>query len=371
MIDAMIASALKKLSNTHVHFRQRVNVEEQRAQKYDRFLRGRQIAHMIDEHFCASGANEPVQGLSDLFNIRLHNDDVQDFDTRWDQALLSANEIPTEMVLEGLYKPKLQDSVQLQTVLTLYDQETPRNNEQTIYSRLKTSVRLHVDQVKITRNFRVRNEVVERGAVTWSQKRKPTLRGKWENVFIGTQMDNFQKETHVVSVMNWLRETVAEARDQKDNRPLPHQIRRSRLTAREKILSKESGNKHESFSDKRSKIPCRYRNCNNPSCGFWHPPVCQNYKSKTGCTCCNNFSDMLRLMGSQQKVEAKLWERFSCHVEGVYTIGLCISRILSEKIYSSERRTGTKSHRQVLQRHVAPKQNSGEEGSITRHCPKV
>ena len=44
---------------------------------------------------------EAVQGLPDLCKIRLHNDDVQDFATRWDQALLSASEIPTEMILEG------------------------------------------------------------------------------------------------------------------------------------------------------------------------------------------------------------------------------------------------------------------------------
>ena len=50
-----------------------------------------------------------------MFNIRLQNDDVQDFDTRWDQALLSASEIPTEMILEGLYNSKLQHSVQRRT----------------------------------------------------------------------------------------------------------------------------------------------------------------------------------------------------------------------------------------------------------------
>ena len=51
MLDAMIASALKKLLNTHVHFRKRVSVEEQRPQNYDQFFRRRQIACMIDEHF--------------------------------------------------------------------------------------------------------------------------------------------------------------------------------------------------------------------------------------------------------------------------------------------------------------------------------
>ena len=54
---------------------------------------------------------------------------------------------PTEMVLEGLNNSKLQDSVQLHTVLALFDQETVRNNGQPNYSRLKTALRLHIDQV--------------------------------------------------------------------------------------------------------------------------------------------------------------------------------------------------------------------------------
>ena len=107
---------MKKLLDKHAHFQKRVSVEELRAQKDDRFLRGRQIAHMICEHFRSTAAYEAVQGLSDLSKIRLQNDDVQDFDTRWDQALLAASDIPTAMVLEGFHKSKLQDSAQLQTI---------------------------------------------------------------------------------------------------------------------------------------------------------------------------------------------------------------------------------------------------------------
>ena len=76
------------------------------------------------------------------------------------------------MVLEGFCRSKLQDSVQLQTVLTLYDQENIRNQEQPSYSRLTKSVRRHIDQTMRTRNFRARDEIVERGAVTMSQKGK-------------------------------------------------------------------------------------------------------------------------------------------------------------------------------------------------------
>ena len=107
-----------------------------------------------------------------MFTFSLQNDDVQDFDVRWDQALLAATDMLADVILEGSSKSKLQDSVQLQTVLALYDQETVRNNGETSYLRLKTSVKLQIGQMMRSRNFRVRNEVVERGAVTKSQQGK-------------------------------------------------------------------------------------------------------------------------------------------------------------------------------------------------------
>ena len=64
---------------------------------------------------------KPYRVLPDLFFLHSRNDDVQEFDARWDQTLLAASEIPTENVLEGLYKLKKQDSVQLQTALAMYE----------------------------------------------------------------------------------------------------------------------------------------------------------------------------------------------------------------------------------------------------------
>ena len=55
---------------------------------------------MIYEYFRATVAYESVQGLADT--KRLQNDDVEDFDEVWDQALSSTNEPLTDTVLEGL-----------------------------------------------------------------------------------------------------------------------------------------------------------------------------------------------------------------------------------------------------------------------------
>ena len=52
------------------------------------FPRGRQIAYMIYDHFQAIGAHDAALHLSDLFNVSLQGDAIQDFVTRWDQALL-------------------------------------------------------------------------------------------------------------------------------------------------------------------------------------------------------------------------------------------------------------------------------------------
>ena len=46
----------------------------------------------------------PFLHYADLFTITLRNDDVQEFDTRWDEILLSMTMIPPDDVLESLYK---------------------------------------------------------------------------------------------------------------------------------------------------------------------------------------------------------------------------------------------------------------------------
>ena len=79
VLDARIASALNKIIHNS-HFKRRISVEEQKAQKQDRFPRGRQIAYLIYECFRVTGANDSVENYADLFTICLRNDDIQEFD---------------------------------------------------------------------------------------------------------------------------------------------------------------------------------------------------------------------------------------------------------------------------------------------------
>ena len=108
VLDARIASALNRIIH-YSHFKRRISLEEQKAQKEDRFLRGRQIAYLIYQYFRVTGANDCVENYADLFIIDLRNDDTQEFDSTWNGVLLSMTKIPPDDILEGLYKLRIRD----------------------------------------------------------------------------------------------------------------------------------------------------------------------------------------------------------------------------------------------------------------------
>ena len=83
-----------------------------------------------------------------------------------------------ENVLEVLYRNRLQGSEQLQTIFAMYNQELSRDRVTPSYQKLMRMVRRHVDQSTMTRNFKARNERIEKGALVKSQKGRKRQRGK-------------------------------------------------------------------------------------------------------------------------------------------------------------------------------------------------
>ena len=150
-LDAKIASALNRIIQNS-QFKKKVSLEEQKAQKEERFLRGRQIAFTIHEYFRVTGANDSVENYADLFTNVLGNDDIQEFDSKWDGILLSVSKIPSDDILEGLYKLRIRESEKLKTVLELYIMEIHQKKAGPDYHRLQTMVKRSIEQ-----NFRKKN----------------------------------------------------------------------------------------------------------------------------------------------------------------------------------------------------------------------
>ena len=73
----------------------------------------------------------------DLFTVVLRNDDIQEFDSKWDEILLSMSKVPSDDILESLYKLRKRESDQLKTVLKLYDMEIHQKISVPNYQKLK------------------------------------------------------------------------------------------------------------------------------------------------------------------------------------------------------------------------------------------
>ena len=80
--------------------------------------------------------------------------------------------IPSDDILEGLYKLRIRESEKLKTVLELYDLEISQKKAGQHYHRLKTMVKRSMEQDLRNRNFGARNGNYERHAVVKNQETK-------------------------------------------------------------------------------------------------------------------------------------------------------------------------------------------------------
>ena len=127
---------------------------------------------MIYEQFRVTGTDDSVENYTDLFTVSLRNDDIQEFDSKWDGNLSSMTKIPSDDILEGLYKLRIRESEKLKTVLKLYDLEIHQKKAGPDYHRLKAMVKRSIEQDLRNRNFEARTGNYERNAVVKNQGTK-------------------------------------------------------------------------------------------------------------------------------------------------------------------------------------------------------
>ena len=104
VLDAKSASALNRIIH-NTRFKKKVSLEEHKSPKREiGFFSGRQIAHLIYENFQVTGANDSVENYANPLTVVLRNDDIQEFDSKLDEILSSMTQIPSDEILESLYK---------------------------------------------------------------------------------------------------------------------------------------------------------------------------------------------------------------------------------------------------------------------------
>ena len=125
---------------------------------------------MIYDYFRETGAHDTVLDYAGLFSVTLRDENVQEFDTRWDEVLLSMSKNPFDNILESLYKLRIRESLQLKIVLELYDMEFHQMISMPNCQKLKTMVKRRIAQKLRLRNFDARHGKIETEAVIKNRK---------------------------------------------------------------------------------------------------------------------------------------------------------------------------------------------------------
>ena len=223
----------------------------------------------------------------------MEDDDTQDFDLRWEQALLLTSDPPSDKVLEGLYVSKLQESSQAHTIMALFNQEILRGGGQRDHHRLRMCAKLPVEQTQRSKNFRIQNEITERGAVITGKGQNPSTKRKTGECYQWKATGSCSKGescSFLHKSASGNRMITLESARGSGLKPANERVRKGseqtsssvpEVRARTDVKSSTS---LEARPATRAKIPCAWgAKCKRSSCDFRHPPVCRNYKSESRC----------------------------------------------------------------------------------------
>ena len=61
---------------------------------------------MINDYVRVRGTHQSILDFSDLMGVALRGDDVQGFDTRWDDVLTSLKEMPQDHTVKSLLRKR-------------------------------------------------------------------------------------------------------------------------------------------------------------------------------------------------------------------------------------------------------------------------
>ena len=227
--------------------------------------------------------------------------------------------IPSDDILEGVYKLRIRESEKLKTVLELYDLEIHQKKLGPDDHRLKTMVKRSIEQEIRNKNFGARSGNFEKNAVVKNQGTKQRVQRilgdcwQWEANGQCSGGDNcsFRHD------MNKRAKTTQ-----------PNSSPRSSTQQNVKKCIENQSPGGRSPSRKKARLPCKdYLKgiCTNQFCGKWHPPECLFYKSENGCRCGEKCSSAHRQFDEQPTKRSKK-NNDKQHSSHLRKIGACLRR---------------------------------------------
>ena len=92
--------------------------------------------------------------FEDISMVHLVNDNLQDFQNKWESTLQGLRERPNDRILEWLYRKQVGECQHFKMILQLYDQDVHFNGHEASYQRLFSMVNLHLEKRRKEKNRR-------------------------------------------------------------------------------------------------------------------------------------------------------------------------------------------------------------------------
>ena len=183
-------------------------------------------------------------------------------------------QIPSDDILEGLYKLRIRESEKLGTVLELYDLEIRQKKAGPDYHRLKTMLKRSIEQNLRMKNFEARNGNFETSAVVKNHRMKQREKRSPGDCWQWKANGEFSKGDSC----SFRHDMNKRAKSTQLN-PSP----RSSTQQNVKNASRSRSPRGRSPSGKMARLPCKdylKGTCTTPFYEKWHPPECLFYMSE-------------------------------------------------------------------------------------------
>ena len=219
-------------------------------------------------------------------------------------------QIPSDDILEGLYKIRIRESGKLKTVSELYNSEIHQKKAGPDYHRLKTMVKRRKEQNLRIKNFEARNGNYETSAMVKNQGTKQRVQRtlgdclQWKADGQCSKGDNCS-----------FRHDINKRAKLSQPNPSPSSFMR----LNERNASRTRSPRGKSPNGRMSRLPCKEYlkgTCTNSFCDKWHPSERLFYKSENGCRFGEKCSYAHRQVDEQpSKMFSKMWQKCSGYIQ--------------------------------------------------------
>ena len=185
--------------------------------------------------------------------------------------------IPSDDILENLYKLRIRECEKLKIVLETYNMENSSVESEPDYHRLKTMVKRSIEQSLRMKNFESRNGNFETSPVVKNQRAKQCEQRSLGDCWQWKANGQCSKGDNC---------SFRHDKDKRAKSAQPNPSPRSSKNKNVKNASRTKSPRGRSPSGKMARLPCKdylKGTCTTPFCEKWHPPECLFYKSENGC----------------------------------------------------------------------------------------